>query len=89
VATQTFTFLSAAIDGSTAMVQRLADAYPDGRSDKHWLVRAGLAAPGGEEALSLGDGGFAVFGAPRACADAPIQMRRALVAQAWPRTRRC
>jgi hypothetical protein len=43
----------------------------------------------GEEALSQGYEGSAVFGALRACADAPIQMRRALVAQAWPRTRRC
>jgi hypothetical protein len=88
VATQTFTFLSAAIDGSAAMVQRLAHAYPVGPSDKHWLARAGLPAPGGEDALSRDDEGFAVFAARQACADAVIQMRRALVAQAWPGTRR-
>jgi class 3 adenylate cyclase len=89
VDTQTFTFLSAAIDGPTAMVQPLGDAYPAGRSDEHRLVRAGLAAHGGEEVATAGDMVSRCFASPWACADVPIQMRRALVAQAWPRTRRC
>jgi class 3 adenylate cyclase len=83
VATQTRTFLFADIEGSAAMVQRLGDAYAGVLADHHRLVRAALAAHGGQEIGTQGDGVFAAFGSPRACADAAIQMQRALVSHAW------
>jgi hypothetical protein len=47
VATHTLMFLFAGIEGSAAVVQRVADAYPGGRADQYRLIRAGLAAHGG------------------------------------------
>jgi hypothetical protein len=51
----------------------------------------GLAGPRPRALLALpgADAVLAMFAAPRACADAVIQMRRVLVAWAWPGTRRC
>jgi len=84
VATQTLTFLFTDIEASTAMVQRLGDAWAGVLADHHRLIREALAAHGGEEVASQGDGVFAVFASPQACADAAIQMQRALVSHAWP-----
>ena len=84
MATQTLTFLFADIEGSTAMVQRLGDAWAGVAADYHRLIRAGVTAHGGEEVVTQGDGIFAVFASPRACVDAVIQMQRALVSHAWP-----
>src|SRR5215469_2148699 len=84
VATQTLTFLFTDIEGSTALVQRLGDAWPGVLADHHRLIRAGLAAHGGAEVASQGDGVFAVFAAPRACVDAVIGMQRALASHGWP-----
>ena len=83
MATQTLTFLFTDIEGSTAMVQRLGDAWAGVLADHHRLIRAALAAHGGEEVVSQGDGVFAAFASPRACVDAVIQMQRALVSHAW------
>jgi len=84
VATQTFTFLFTDIEGSTAMAARLGDAWAGVLADHHRLVRAALAAHGGEEVASQGDGVFAVFTSPRACVDAAVDAQRALVSHAWP-----
>jgi class 3 adenylate cyclase len=84
VATQTLTFLFTDIEGSTAMVRRLGDAWPAVLADHHRLIRAAFAAHGGEEVVTQGDGVFAVFTSPRACVDAAIQMQRELVSHAWP-----
>ena len=84
MATQTLTFLFADIEGSTAMVQRLGDAWAGVVADYHRLIRAGVTAHCGEEVVTQGDGIFAVFASPRACVDAVIQMQRALVSHAWP-----
>jgi len=67
VATQTLTYLFADIEGSAAMSQRLGDAYAGVLADHHRLIRAGLAAHGGDEVAAQGDGVFAVFASPRAC----------------------
>jgi predicted ATPase/class 3 adenylate cyclase len=84
VATQTFTFLFTDIEGSTAMAARLGDARAGVLADHHRLVRAALAAHGGEEVVSQGDGVFAVFASPRACVDAAVEAQRALGSHAWP-----
>ena len=84
MATQTLTLLFTDIEGSVAMSRRLGDGYAAVLTDHHRLVRAGLAAHGGEEAVTQGDEISAVFASPRACADAAIQMQRALVSHGWP-----
>src|SRR5215469_13371754 len=84
VDTQTLTFLFTDIEGSTAMVQRLGDAWPGVLADHHRLMRTALAAHGGEEVVSQGDGVFAVFTSPQAGVDAALQVQRALVSRPWP-----
>ena len=84
VATQTRMFLFADIEDSAAMKRRLGDGSAGVLADHHRLIRASLAAHGGEEVATQGDGVFAVFASPRACVDAAIGMQRALVAHAWP-----
>src|SRR5215472_4686699 len=84
VDTQTLTFLFTDIEGSTAMVQRLGDAWPGVLADHHRLMRTALAAHGGKEVVSQGDGVFAVFTSPQAGVDAAIQVQRALVSHPWP-----
>jgi class 3 adenylate cyclase len=88
VATQTFTFLFADMEGSTAMAQRLVDGYARVLAGHHQLIRAALAADGGEEVVAQGDEAFAVLALPRACADAAIPLQRALVSHAWPAGKR-
>jgi predicted ATPase/class 3 adenylate cyclase/DNA-binding CsgD family transcriptional regulator len=84
VATQTLTFLFADIDNSTAMSQRLGNVYAGVLADHHRLITAALGAHGGEKAVTQGDEVLAVFPSPLVCADAAIQMQRALVSHAWP-----
>jgi predicted ATPase/class 3 adenylate cyclase len=82
---ETFTFLFTDIEGSTALVRRLgAGLYARVLTDHHRLIRAGLAAYGGEEVDTQGDGFFAVFSSPGACVAAALQMQRALEEQGWP-----
>ena len=78
------TFLFVGIEGSTAMSQRLGGAYPGVLADYRRLIRASLAAHGGEEVATEGEEFAAVFASPRACADAAVQVQRALVSHAWP-----
>src|SRR6516165_10713670 len=84
VTTQTFTFLFTDIEGSTAMAERLGNAWAGVLADHHRLIRGALAAHGGEEVVSQGDGLFAVFASPRACVDAAIEAQRALLSHGWP-----
>src|SRR5690242_13916817 len=66
------------------MAGRLGDAWAGVLADHHRLIRAALAAYGGDEVVSQGDGVFAVFASPRACVDATIQAQRALRSYGWP-----
>ncbi len=84
MATQTLTFLFTDIEGSTAMSKRLGDGWAGVLADHRRLIRAGLAAHGGEEVVTQGDEISAVFASPRACADAAIRIQRALVSHGWP-----
>ena len=55
MATQTVTYLFASIEGSAAMRQRLGGAYAGALAAQRRLIRAGLAAHGGEEADTRGE----------------------------------
>jgi class 3 adenylate cyclase len=83
LATQTLTFLFTDIEGSTAMLQRLGDAYAGVLADHHDLIRAGLASHGGEEIDTQGDAFFAVFTSPRACVAAAVEIQLAFVSHSW------
>ena len=84
MATQTFTFLFTDIEGSTAMLQRLGDAYADVLTDHHRLLRLVLAAHDGKEVDTQGDAFFAVFSSASACAAAAIEVQLAFVSHPWP-----
>jgi len=84
LATQTLTLLFTDIEGSTAMLQRLGDAYAEVLTDHHRLIRTGLAAHDGKEIDTQGDAFFAVFSSPSACVAAAIEMQRAFVSHSWP-----
>jgi predicted ATPase/class 3 adenylate cyclase len=84
LATQTFTFLFTDIEGSTAMLQRLGDAYADVLTDHHRLLRLVLAAHDGKEVDTQGDAFFAVFSSASACAAAAIEVQLAFMSHAWP-----
>ena len=79
------TFLFVGIEDSTAMSQRRpAGAYPGVLADYRRLIRASLAAHGADEVAAEGEEFAAVFASPRACADAAVQVQRALASHAWP-----
>ena len=85
MSTETLTFLFTDIEGSTALLKRLGeDVYADVLADHHSLIRSCLATHGGREVSTQGDGFFAVFSSPRACASAVIEMQRGFGAHEWP-----
>jgi predicted ATPase/class 3 adenylate cyclase len=84
LAAQTLTFLFTDIEGSTALLARRGDLYPEILTDHHRLIRASLAAHGGEEVDTQGDAFFAVFSSPSACVAAVIGMQRAFGSHPWP-----
>ncbi len=84
MAAQTLTFLFTDIEGSTAMLQRLGDAYAQVLADHHRLIREALAVHDGKEIDTQGDAFFAVFSSASACVSAAITMQRAFISHAWP-----
>ena len=82
---ETFTFLFTDIEGSTALLQRLKEGlYAQVLAGHRSLIRSGLAAHGGREVDTQGDGLFAVFSSPSACLAAVIDMQKTLETHAWP-----
>jgi predicted ATPase/class 3 adenylate cyclase len=85
VAVDTLTFLFTDIEGSTTFLRKVGeDVYAQVLADHHGLIRSALAAHGGVELNTLGDGFFAGFTSPRACVAAVLEMQQALGAHAWP-----
>jgi predicted ATPase/class 3 adenylate cyclase/DNA-binding XRE family transcriptional regulator len=79
------TFLFTDIEGSTALLRRLGEgAYAQLLAGHHALIRSVLAAHGGRELNTAGDGFFAAFWSPRVCVAAVVQMQQALEGHAWP-----
>jgi class 3 adenylate cyclase/tetratricopeptide (TPR) repeat protein len=82
---ETLTFLFTDIEGSTALLGRVGqDVYARVLAGHHRIIRSGLAAHGGREVDTQGDGFFAVFASPTACVAAVLAMQRALEAHVWP-----
>jgi predicted ATPase/class 3 adenylate cyclase len=79
------TFVFTDIEGSTALLRRAGEGgYARLLADHHALVRSVLAAHGGRELNTAGDGFFAAFASPRACVAAAVAMQQALEGHAWP-----
>jgi class 3 adenylate cyclase len=80
----TVTFLFTDIEGSTRLLRRLGERYPEvvGRHDR--VVRAACADHGGREISTQGDAFFVAF--PRAgdAVAAAVQVQRALAEERWP-----
>ncbi len=60
------------------------ETYAQILADHHALIRAELSAHGGDEVSTQGDGFFAVFSSPSACASTVIDAQRALGSHTWP-----
>ena len=82
---ETLTFLFTDIEGSTTFLRMAGeDVYAQVLADHHALIRSALAAHGGVELNTLGDGFFAGFASPRACVAAVLEMQQSLEGHAWP-----
>jgi predicted ATPase/class 3 adenylate cyclase len=82
--TGTVTFFFSDIEGSTRLIQRLGDRYPDVLLAHHAIQREALAANGGHELRTEGDSFFIVFeSALEACAGAAA-VQKTLAQHAWP-----
>lgn len=81
----TATFLFTDIEGSTALLHRLGtNLYAEVLAEHHRIIRTALAAHGGTEIGTQGDGFFAVFSSPSSCAAAAIDVQRSLGETSWP-----
>ncbi|MFQ5967053.1 MAG: adenylate/guanylate cyclase domain-containing protein [Acidimicrobiia bacterium] len=82
--TQTVTFLFTDIEGSTRLVLRLGERYPEVLEDHHRLIRDALTEVGGMEMGTAGDAVFASFEAPDWALQAAVQAQRSLASHRWP-----
>ena len=78
------TFLFTDIEGSTRLVKALRERYPLVLAEHRRLVRAAVAAHGGREVDTQGDGFFAVFGGAAQAVACALEIQRALAGHEWP-----
>jgi class 3 adenylate cyclase len=78
------TFLLADIEGSTDLLEALADSYGPLLEDVRRLIREAVSAAGGHEVDSRGDEVFAVFETASAALEAAIATQRAMASGPWP-----
>jgi class 3 adenylate cyclase len=78
------TFWFSDIEGSTRLVKALRDRYPQVLAEHRRLVRAAVAAHGGREVDTAGDGFFVVFGGAQQAVVCALEVQRALAAHQWP-----
>ena len=82
--TGTVTFLLADIEGSTALLRRLGNAYATVLRDVRAQIRSSVRRSGGFKVDSHGDEYLAVFARPGAAIEAAVEIQRALARHAWP-----
>jgi predicted ATPase/class 3 adenylate cyclase len=78
------TFLFSDIEGSTRLVKALREEYPGVLAEHRRLVRAAIAAHGGREVDTAGDGFFVAFGGATQAVVCALEVQRALAAHQWP-----
>jgi predicted ATPase/class 3 adenylate cyclase len=82
--TGTVTFLFSDIEGSTRLLQRLGDRYPEVLVEHRALLRAAFEQWGGREIDTAGDGFFVAFDRATHAVAAAAAAQRAIAAHAWP-----
>ena len=82
--TGTVTFMFTDIEGSTRLLQRAGESYPDLLAEHNQILREAIAAGGGTEVQTEGDGFFAVFPTAAGALRATVQAQRGLASHAWP-----
>jgi class 3 adenylate cyclase len=80
----TVTFLFSDIEGSTALLKRLGDAYEQLLADHRRLMRDTFGARGGVEIDTQGDAFFFAFPRARDAVAGAVEAQRAHAAHAWP-----
>ncbi|MDP9243641.1 MAG: tetratricopeptide repeat protein [Chloroflexota bacterium] len=81
----TITFLFSDIEASTRLLQQLgADRYGGALEEHRDLMRAALAARGGEEVDTQGDAFFMAFSRAQDAVAAAVDAQRALAEHDWP-----
>ncbi|HET7703722.1 MAG TPA: adenylate/guanylate cyclase domain-containing protein [Candidatus Limnocylindrales bacterium] len=83
--TGTVAFVFTDIEGSTRLAQALPADRWEALLDRHrQLIRTAVAAHGGVEVMTEGDGFFLAFPRTAAAIAAVVQAQRALAAEPWP-----
>ncbi len=82
--TGTVTFLFTDVEGSTRLAQALGDGFLGIVQQQRDVLRAALAAHGGVEVSTEGDGLFAVFRTAGPAVASAIAAQKALAAHPWP-----
>jgi predicted ATPase len=72
------------IEGSTRLLRRLPDVYPDLLAAHHSLVREAFGRHGGYEVDMQGDAFFVTFGSANDAVAAAADVQRALSTHVWP-----
>jgi class 3 adenylate cyclase len=80
----TVTFVFTDVEGSTRLLQQLAESYGEVVSAHRKLVREAFAERGGQEIDTQGDAFFYSFPRARDAVAAAVEAQRALAAQHWP-----
>lgn len=78
------TLLFSDIEGSTVLLKRLGDGWPDVLERQRALLRDAVQGAGGVVVDCQGDAMFAAFGSARAGVDAAIAVHTGLTQEAWP-----
>jgi class 3 adenylate cyclase len=78
------TFLLTDIEGSTALLHELGDAYADVLADLRRLQRAAVRGARGHVVSARGDDVFAVFERAGAALDAALAIQREMLERDWP-----
>jgi DNA-binding NarL/FixJ family response regulator/class 3 adenylate cyclase len=82
--TGTVTFLFTDVQGSTALLRRLKDAYGAVLAQQERLLRQAAESAGGQEFGTQGDASFFVFRNPRNAVVAAVEAQRGLAEAEWP-----
>jgi class 3 adenylate cyclase len=80
----TVTFLFTDVEGSTRLMQKLGDRWPDVHREHRRILREAFAASGGREVDTQGDAFFVAFARARDGVNAAAAGQEAIRAQEWP-----
>jgi YVTN family beta-propeller protein len=78
------TFVFTDIEGSTLLVRKLRDRYPDVLAEHQRLLREAFSKHGGHEIDTQGDAFFYAFGSAHGAVLAAVEAQRALSGYPWP-----